>query len=145
MLADGAHQMGGKLYILGGQWDRLNVSQFPAQHPSMAVVLVVKVEYDEATVAHDLGIALMLDGRPVGPAGVARFTTGHAPGTARGAPTFVSTALTFPNITFETPGRYEWAITGDGEPMGQIPLAVERGPQMPDIPLATAPIPPPEE
>ena len=56
MLADGAQQApGGKLYILGGQWDRLTVPSFPAQHPTMAVVLVLRIRiHSEALDQHHL-------------------------------------------------------------------------------------------
>ena len=52
MVADAAHVADGKMYILGGQWDRLTVAKFPAQHPAMALALVLKVEYTEALTAH---------------------------------------------------------------------------------------------
>ncbi|HEX3959789.1 MAG TPA: hypothetical protein VHZ03_24675 [Trebonia sp.] len=126
MLADGAHVAGGKLYILGGQWDRVGGVVFPLQHPSMAVVLVIKVDYDEALTQHRLNVALMLDGEPVGPSATGEMATGHAPGQARGAPGFVSVALPFNNVTFEAPGRYEWVVTVDDEPIGQLPIEVVR-------------------
>jgi hypothetical protein len=64
MVADAAHVAGGKMYILGGQWDRLTVANFPAQHPAMAVVLVLKIEYTEALTDHRLTVELTLDGAP---------------------------------------------------------------------------------
>jgi hypothetical protein len=131
MVADGAHQAEGKLYILGGQWDRLVVAKFPAQHPAMAVVLVIKVGYDEAPAPHMLNVSLMLDGKPMGPYAVGEMTTGHAPGLARGAPAFVSIVLPFNNVTFEVPGRYEWVIAIDDEPMGQVPIDVANAPALP--------------
>src|SRR6266705_1084372 len=139
MLADGAHLADGKLYILGGQWDRLVVAKFPAQHPSMAVALVIKVDYDEAPAPHALNVSLMLDGKPMGPSAAGQMTTGHAPGLARGAPAFVSLVLPFSNVTFEAPGRYEWVITIDGEPKGQIPIDVTSVPGLPGAVPDTVP------
>src|SRR5262249_11519465 len=92
MLADGAQVAQGKLYILGGQWDRVIVSQFPAQHPSMAVVLVIKVNYNEAPKTCVLTIELMLDGEPMGIKTMAQMSIGHAAGLQRGAPQFAPTA-----------------------------------------------------
>jgi hypothetical protein len=128
MLADGAQQApGGKLYILGGQWDRLTVPNFPAQHPTMAIVLVLQVEYSEALDGHQLEVELTLDGQPKDSKAVGQFTTGHAPGQARGTPAFVPIALTFNNLVFETAGRYEWVIQVDGEICGRVPIEVVQG------------------
>ena len=124
MLADGAHVAGDKLYILGGQWDRLMVAKFPAQHPSMAVVLVLKVEYNEALTAHRLTVELTLDGQQLDVRAMGELSTGHAPTQARGAPSFVSLALPFSNITFEAPGRYEWVITAGEDELGRLPIEV---------------------
>jgi hypothetical protein len=129
MIADGAHQAGtgGKLYILGGQWDRLTVPNFPAQHPTMALVLVLRVEYSEALDHHQLEVELTLDGEPKDAKAAAQFVTGHAPGQARGTPSFVPLALTFANLQFDAPGRYEWVIRADGDVRGRVPIEVVQG------------------
>ncbi len=136
MLADGAQQAGGKLYILGGQWDRLTMPNFPAQHPTMALVLVLRVEYSEALDRHQLDVELTLDGEPMDPKAMAQFITGHAPGQTRGTPSFVPLALTFNNLVFEAPGRYEWVIRADGEVYGRVPIEVVQGT------IGTMPMPP---
>lgn len=128
MLADGAQQgPSGKLYILGGQWDRLTVPSFPAQHPTMALVLVMRVEYSEALDHHQLEVELTLDGQGKDAKATAQFVTGHAPGQVRGTPSFVPLALTFNNLLFEIPGRYEWVIRADGEVRGRVPIEVVQG------------------
>src|ERR1700733_3012394 len=103
MLADGAHVAGGKLYVLGGQFDRLLVASFPARHPTMAVVIVLQVEYSEAMRTVELGVNLTLDGQPCNVNAVTQFATGHAPDTVRGAPAFVPIALPFNNVGFTAP------------------------------------------
>lgn len=127
MLADAAQQADGKLYILGGQWDRLTVANFPTQHPTMAVVLVLRVEYSEALDHHQLEVQLTLDGEPKDPRAMVQFVTGHAPGQIRGTPSFVPLALTFNNVVFEGPGRYEWVIRTDGDVCGRVPIEVVQG------------------
>jgi hypothetical protein len=127
MLADGAQVAQGKLYILGGQWDRLMVSQFPAQHPSMAVVLVIKVDYNEAPKTCVLTTELMLDGQPVGVKAMAQMSIGHAAGLKHGAPQYAPTAIAFNNVQFDKPGRYEWIISADSAVLGHIPLEVVQG------------------
>jgi hypothetical protein len=48
MLADAAVVERGKLYVHGGGWDSISVDVFPAAHPTLAVVLIVQLEYFEA-------------------------------------------------------------------------------------------------
>ncbi|HEX5288296.1 MAG TPA: hypothetical protein VFX25_05465 [Streptosporangiaceae bacterium] len=137
MLADGAQFVNGKLYILGGQWDRLAASQFPVRHPSMAVVVVLKVEYNEAPGDIELHIDLMMDGKPMGPQARARLSVGHAPGLKHGAPQFAPIAVTFNNVEFDKPGRYEWVVSSGKETLGQIPLEVVATMTVPAAPNAS--------
>jgi hypothetical protein len=141
MIADGAHVAGGKLYILGGQWDRIIVAAFPATHPALAVVLVIKVEYTEALEPHRLSVELSLDGQPQDARAAGDMITGHAPGQARGAPSFVSLALPFSNLTFDTPGRYEWVIKVGEKELGRLPIEVVQG-VVPGMPTTAVPQPP---
>jgi hypothetical protein len=141
MLADGAHVAGGKLYVLGGQWDRLVVATFPTQHPSMAVVLVIKVEYTEAPKTYQLNIELTLDGQPLDVMATGPMMTGHAPGQVAGAPQFVPLALPFNNVTFSAPGRYEWVVTADETELGRVPIEVIQG-IIPGLPQAVPSRPP---
>jgi hypothetical protein len=137
MLADGAHVAEGKLYILGGQWDRLTVAAFPTQHPSMAVVLVLQVEYTEAPKSYTLTVELTLDGKPETAKAVAQLAIGHAPVQARGAPQYVPIAIPFSNVTFGGPGRYEWVVAVDGTELGRLPIEVASG-MMPGLQLGSA-------
>jgi len=141
MLADGAQEAGGKLYVLGGQWSRIFVAKLPAQHPSMALVLVIKVEYSEALIPHPLTVELMLDGHPQDVRGVYQLRTGHEPMQARGAPSYAPLALTFANVTLEHPGRYEWVITSGEHELGRLPMEVVQA-NMPELPMPTPPAPP---
>lgn len=141
MLADGAHVAGGKLYILGGQWDRIFAAAFPAQHPTMAVALVIKIEYTEALDPHRLLVELTLDGQPQGPRAGGDVVTGHPAGQARGAPLYVPLALTFNGLTFDAPGRYEWVVTVGEDELGRLPIEVVQG-IIPGMLPTVAPQPP---
>ena len=44
------------------------------------------------------------------------------------APAYVPLALPFEQLVFTQPGRYEWAVTLDDEPVGAIPLEVVLAP-----------------
>lgn len=128
MLADAARVAESKLYVFGGQWDRIYTLAFPAAHAGLTVVLVLEVDYSEALRDHHLQVALMQDGHPVGPEARGVINVGHAPGTSPGAPAFVPMTLPFEGIVFERPGRYEWVVSVDDEPMGHIPLEVTLSP-----------------
>jgi hypothetical protein len=146
MVADGAQQAapGGKLYILGGQWDRMMVPNFPAQHPTMAVVIVLRIEYSEALDNHQLEVELTLDGESRNVKAVGQVITGHAPGQIRGTPTFVPLTFSFNNLVFEAPGRYEWVVRVDEQELRRLPIEVVQGtiqgmpmpPGMPMLPQA---------
>ena len=127
MLADAARVAEGKLYILGGQWDRVTVATLPAVHPSMAVVLVIRIEYSEAPTTFDVLVDLMLDGNSTGVRAGGRVSIGHAPGLAHGAPQFAPVAATFANVSFDRLGRYEFVVSVGGRVLGQIPLEVVQG------------------
>ena len=124
MLADAARVAESKLYVFGGQWDRIYTPTFPATHAGLTVVLVIEVSYVEALTDHHLHVALMSDGTAVGAEAKGVINVGHAPGTTPGAPSYVPIALPFVALQFDRPGRYEWVVTINDEPVGSIPLEV---------------------
>jgi hypothetical protein len=133
LLADAAYVSAtdNKLFIHGGGWDRLYCPAFPATHPSLALVLLLHVEYSEALDAHRLEVILEHDGEPLGPRAEATMNVGHPPGTAPGAPTSVPFVVTFAMLTFDGPGRLEWVIVADGEDLGRVPLELVAAPPQP--------------
>jgi hypothetical protein len=128
MLADAARIAESKLYVFGGQWDRLYTHSFPATHAALSVVLVIEVSYSEALTDHHLRVSLMRDGEPKGAEARGLINVGHAPGTTPGAPSYVPIALPFQNLVFDEPGRYEWVVLLNDEPVGAIPLEVSLAP-----------------
>jgi hypothetical protein len=115
MLADAAVVASGKLYVHGGGWDRLGSVTFPMTHPTMSVVLLLSVEYDEALVNHEMNVVLVLDQTEVGPKRLGTLNVGHPPGMTRGASILVPLVLDFPGLTLEKPGRYEWVVSVDSQ------------------------------
>ena len=128
MLADAARVADNKLYVFGGQWDRLYTNSFPATHAGLTIVLVIEVSYSEALTDHHLHVALMRDGEAMGPEARGVINVGHAPGTTLGAPSYVPIALPFEQILFPHAGRFEWVVTLNDEPVGFIPLEVTLAP-----------------
>jgi hypothetical protein len=129
MLADSARVAEGKLYVHGGQWTNLWTQAFPASHPALAVVIVLRVDYHEAIDSHELNVALMMDGVFLGVGAGVQLQIGRAPSTAPGAPTFVPMALPFYNVPLQGPGRYEWVVSVDGNDLGSIPMEVTLQPE----------------
>jgi len=128
MLADAARVADQKLYVFGGQWDRLYTHAFPATHAGLTVVLVIEVSYSEALTDLRMRVALMLDGEAVGPEARGLINVGHAPGSTPGAPSYVPVTLPFEMVQFDKAGRYEWVVTLNDEAMGSIPLQVALAP-----------------
>jgi hypothetical protein len=128
MLADAARVADSKLYVFGGQWDRIYTHSFPTAHAGLTVVLVFEVSYSEALTDHHLRVALMRDGEPAGAEARGVINVGHAPGSTLGAPAYVPLALPFEQVLFTEPGRYEWVVTINDEPLGAIPLEVALAP-----------------
>jgi hypothetical protein len=114
MIADGA-RLGadGKLYIFGGQWNRLVAPTVPAVQP-VALVVVAEVSYEEALKTHRLRICLLSeDGEPVGAEVDATMQFGIPPGTAQGASIQVPLAIDARPVAFPNYGRYEWLVDLD--------------------------------
>ena len=147
MLADAATvAQDGKLYIHGGRWDRIFTAAVPLVHPTMTVVLILELAWNEAFRDHVLDVALHdADGTALGPRAVANARVGHAPDMLEGDPITLPVVIVQPMVRFPTLGRYEWRISLDGEPSGSLPITVASPPNMP-IPGFGSLLPPrPEE
>lgn len=132
MLADAAAVAEGKLYIHGGQWDQMLAQSVPFRHPAMCLVLVIEVPYDDALRPHEVGVTLDLDGSRQEQWGMmAHLETGHAPGTARGAPSFLPLAVPIRDLEIHHAGRYDWIVTLDGVPAERVSMQVNLAPKPP--------------
>lgn len=133
MLADGARVAGdGKLYIFGGQWDRLFTASVPATHPIVAIALVIELDYHEAMQNHPVEITLRDgDGANLGPRALMNMRVGHPPLLEPGGSVSVPIAMELPQVVFPRYDRYEWVIEIDGDIQGRLPITVS--------PLAGAP------
>ncbi len=129
MLADAVQAADGKLYILGGGWDTLYVSELPARHPALAIGLRVRIPSTQGDrpirVTVDLHDA---DGRSLFPGGslVHEFTGGRPAGFPEGSDVGVVRALTFQNLGFENEGSYSFVISIDGEPSDRLSFLVRK-------------------
>jgi hypothetical protein len=125
MLADAASVSGGKLYVHGGAWDRLTVQGLPATHPSLALVLVLRIEYSEAL--RDIHVRVQLldeDDNSVGPTVDGTINVGHPPGTRPGTPAFVPHTLTFNGLEFRRTGGYRFKVMEGDRELASVPFQV---------------------
>lgn len=124
-LADAARVEAAKLYVHGGGWDTISVENFPATHPTMALVWILKIEYDEALDEIPMAVSLLdEDDRPVGPQLEGVITTGHAPRQKRGAPNFVPQTLTLNMVPFEQAGGYRFKISSGEKELQSVSFRV---------------------
>ena len=127
LLADAATVEGGKLFVHGGGWDKITLRQVPAVHPSMALVLVFQVEYDEALRDIPISIRLVDEDETASGAEInGVINVGHAPQSKRGAPTFVPQAITIQLIEFERTGRFSFKVSSGSEELGAVPFEVRQ-------------------
>lgn len=116
ILADGAQAVGGKLYVLGGGWNRLFVPQLPGRPQApFAIAIGVSVPYHLTNRRFALTLELVdADGSVVGDVFTAEFEQGRPPGLRPGTPQSILLALnTFPE--FPSAGRYSFRASIDGE------------------------------
>lgn len=121
----------GKFSVIGGGLGTLSAPSFPALHPVLALVARVLFDSDEAGKTYPFQIEL------IGPSGepIAPVATGPVAVPIRSEvapedigleelPLSVGIVVNFPGITFPTPGRYIFQISGGGEVLGSAPLFV---------------------
>ena len=110
LLADAAQVQNGKLYLLGGGWDRLQFQEYP-QSLQIAVILGVMVPWSETNRRHTfrlVGRTADADQELFKAEG--EFEVGRPPGTPQAMPQIFQVALQIP-LNVPRPGSYE--VVGD--------------------------------
>ena len=114
ILSDRAEAVNGKLYMVGGGWDRLGLAQIPGP-ADFDLALGVLVGYNETNAPHQIEIVLEdEDNKTVIPAIKAQFEIGKPPGMKAGQAQRFQLVLRGP---FQIPaaGAYHWVVSLDGE------------------------------
>jgi hypothetical protein len=129
MLADAATVEKGKVFIHGGGWDTIDVGTTPVTHPTMALVLIFRIGYDEALAGIPIVIELLdEDNKPLQLRIEGRINAGHPPRLRRGMPTFHPLAMTFNMLTFDHEGGYRFRVSSGDDELASIPLWVRATP-----------------
>jgi hypothetical protein len=125
LVADGAQVVGGKLYLLGGGWDRLTVSKFPGQ-PATPFAVAVGVNVPWSLTNRKMSFSIDVrdaDGGHVGQLVGGEFEVGRPPGLRSGAAQrFQVAGPAGPELP--AAGRYVIECAIDGEVIGHTAIEV---------------------
>jgi hypothetical protein len=133
MVADGVRQgADSKLYIFGGQWDRINAPAVPTTQ-SVALALVLEVTSEEVRIgSHEISVSFRReDGDLVGPQIKAKLELDRPPDLKPGAPMYLPLAIEAQPIEFDRYGRYEWIVESGDTILGRRVIDVI--PSRPDL------------
>ena len=131
ILADAAQVAEGKLYLMGGGWDRLAVNMLPATQ-MVGIAVAVVVPWAETNTPHTLTLTIDdEDGAAVLPPVTVRVEVGRPPGLAAGAEQRVLVAF---NAQLQLPRLGGYAISAALEDGAQkrLRFATVAGPQFRD-------------
>jgi hypothetical protein len=113
LLADGAQVQGGKLYVLGGGWDRLQFPSYPSTLP-IGLAFGVRVPWNETNRKHSFVIrGVSADANDELFRAEGEFEVGRPPGVPRGMSQFFQMAATLP-LNIPKPGSYAVDAEIDG-------------------------------
>ena len=125
LVADGAQVVGGKLYLLGGGWDRLTVPQLPGQ-PALPFAVAVGVNVPWSLTNRKMSFSIDVhdaDGGHVGQLVGGEFEVGRPPGLRSGASQrFQIAGPAGPELP--AAGRYVIECAIDGEVIGHTAIEV---------------------
>lgn len=114
LLADRAEAVNGKLYMVGGGFDRVGLVQIPGP-ADFDVAVGVLVGYNETNVPHRIELALEdEDNKPIQAAIQAQFEIGKPAGMKLGQAQRFQLVLRGP-FAIPKAGAYHWAVSLDGE------------------------------
>src|SRR5215831_5594051 len=127
LVADRAEAVNGKLYVLGGGWDRITLPQFPSP-ANFDVAVGVLVGYTETNERHQFQLTLEDDDNQVvlGPIS-GQFELGRPAGLKPAEAQRFMVAVRGP---FPLPhaGAYHWVVTLDGRRVGRTTFRADAMP-----------------
>ena len=135
ILADAAQVVGGKLYLLGGGWDRITVnSPFPVQQ-RVALAVSIKVPWNETNQKHTFEVEIISENRETEELKSlmkmgGQFEVGRPPGTRQGQDQRLQLALDG-GLVLEAPGRKMVVARIGGQEIGRTEFQVVQGPMAP--------------
>lgn len=127
ILADSADVVSGKLYILGGGWQRLSVANgFPASH-RCAIAMAVEVPWTDTNTRHEFQVVMQdEDGREELMGVKGHFEVGRPAGLVAGQAQRVQIAAGI-TVNIRSAGLYRMVMRVDGEDVGYAPFNALEG------------------
>lgn len=105
MVCDYAEALNGKLYIMGGAWDRLTVRKVPTEPRPLSLALSLVIPWSATNMPHSIRVELSPEAPPDNGLTIeGTVETGRPPGVKRGTP-LRSVAVFNSLVSFGTPGR----------------------------------------
>lgn len=136
-VADGAHAVNGKLYVLGGGWSHLWLPEFPGRPPiPFAVALALKVPWNATNRKFPWRLELRDgQGQVVGDEVVAwgEFEQGRPPGLRPGADQRVVFSIPV-GSEFPAPGSYTFVLVVGDDELGKTLIELGEAGPMPSPP-----------
>jgi len=114
ILCDAVQAAGGKLHLVGGGWDNLFVSKFPARHHTLGIGLRVRIPWGSLDDIAEVHVDLIdEDGKSILPSGPLhhQVKARRNPAMEEGTDLGVVRAFTFNNLEFPRPGQYAFVLT----------------------------------
>lgn len=129
ILSDYAEEHGGKLYIMGAGWSRIQAG-IPT---AMGLGIIIMIDWDEIHTALKIRARLLTSsGEPVldsssQPLAIeGTIEAGPKPGTEKGAPLNASVAVRIVTMPL-SPGRYMWELSGEPGVLDQVEFEAIEG------------------
>ena len=125
MLCDSAQVQSGKLFILGGGFDTINVPGLPATQRNLCLAMVAEVGQEDRQRDLELHISLLdEDGKAVGVEAKGKLRVGAPPNLPPGVPSVVPIVSPFQNITFAEAKGYVFVVTLEDEELARVRFRV---------------------
>jgi hypothetical protein len=128
LVADAVQVVDGKLYMLGGGWERLTVQQMPVTR-TIEIATRVVVAWTETN--RKLGFQLQLvneDGETfINPPATPSVTVGRPVHLREGSDQAVPLVLKVNGVSLKDPGRYVFILSYDGEEIARTAFEVILG------------------
>lgn len=105
ILADGAQVVGGKLFVLGGGWDRIQPPSFPHTLPQVGLALGIRVPWLETNRQHTFVVRGMSADQEELFRVEGGFEVGRPPGLPKGMSQLFQVAMQLP-LPIPKPGQY---------------------------------------
>lgn len=124
-LADHAEAINGKLYVHGGCWDRLTVSETASDYGPLSLAVALRVPWQATNQRHTFEVSFVdADGQVLLPPFQGEFEAGRPPGMRPGDEHTLVLAVNMNAITVTSPGYYAFLLAVNGAPAARAPFRV---------------------